>query len=304
MLESIGRIIVPTDFSDLSEIALRSAATLGKPDDASVYLLHVIRLPFLHTNYDVNIPEAIWENIRRGTQEHMAASRRVLEEAGVAEVNEVVSEALQPAEAVAKFAEELSADMVVMATHGRSGLRHSLVGSVTERTLRISPVPVLAVKGNRLEAGPVRRILLATDFSQQSKKATAYACFLAKRFGASIDVVHVLEEWPAYLEYASAEALDFESRARAIMGDRLESLVADIAREAIPVNAHLLKGNTADVIVGEADRGKSDLIVMATHGHRGLTHYALGSVTERTLRLAACSVLTTRGDAADSSEAG
>ena len=78
MLETIRRIIVPTDFSDLSDIAMRSAVALGRRDSASIHLLHVIRLPFLHTNYDVNVPEAIWEGIRKGTQERMDAARKQL----------------------------------------------------------------------------------------------------------------------------------------------------------------------------------------------------------------------------------
>ena len=304
MLETIRRIIVPTDFSDLSDIAMRSAVALGRRDSASIHLLHVIRLPFLHTNYDVNVPEAIWEGIRKGTQERMDAARKQLLEAGVAEVEQIVSESLRPAEAIEKFAEEREADLVVMATHGRAGIKHSFIGSITERTLRTSSVPVLAIKDTGAEGLPIRRILVPTDFSPPSQEATRLACSLAERFGAAIDVLYVLEGWPGYLQFASAEAIDFETRAQAAMGDRLESVKTEMSRSNLSVSAHLRKGIAADVIVDEADRLGADLIVMGTHGHRGIAHLALGSVTERSLRMAPCSVLTTHASLEESSGAG
>jgi nucleotide-binding universal stress UspA family protein len=255
-------------------------------------------------NESVPAPMTIWEGIRKGTQERMNASRQSLEEAGVAEVEEIVSESLRPAEAIAKYANELDADLVVMATHGRAGLKHSFIGSITERALRTSPVPVLAVKDSGGELVPVRRILVPTDFSPPSEEAIRIACSLAERFGAAVDVLYVLDEWPGYLQFASAEAIDFETRARAVMGDRLETLKAEISRSNLPVKAHLRKGIAADVIVDEADRLGADLIVMGTHGHRGMAHLTLGSVTERSLRMAPCSVLTTHAAPEESSGAG
>jgi len=234
----------------------------------------------------------------------MDAARNQLLEAGITEVEQIVSESLKPAEAITKYAEELDADLVVMATHGRAGLKHSFIGSITERTLRTASVPVLAIKDSGTEPLPIRRILVPTDFSPPSQEATRLACSLAERFGAAIDVLYVLDEWPGYLQFASAEAIDFETRARAVMGDRLEALKTEMSRSNLSVSAHLRKGIAADVIVDEADRLGADLIVMGTHGHRGMAHLALGSVTERSLRMAPCSVLTTRASPEEPGDAG
>ena len=81
MLESIGTILVATNFSELSTAAVKSAASLAMPDNAAVHLLHVIRLPIVHTTYDVNVPEAVWEGIRQGTRERMAESLQILRDA-------------------------------------------------------------------------------------------------------------------------------------------------------------------------------------------------------------------------------
>lgn len=294
MLESIRTILVATDFSELSEAAVRSAASLALKDKAAVHLLHVIRLPFVHTTYDINVPDAIWEGIRIGTRERMAESKRLLEEAGVPDVNLIVSEYLPPAEAIAQSASDLDADLVIMATHGRRGLKHAFLGSVTERTLRTSPVPVLAVKGNGLAARPLQRILLPTDFSPHSTQAMNLACALAKRYGAHIDLVHVLTETPEHLIYDSAEVVSYENRGRAMASKELEAAGEQVRDANLSAKTHMCKGVNADVIAQAADRLGSDLIVMGTHGFTGLSHIVIGSVTERTLRLAPCSVLTTR----------
>jgi nucleotide-binding universal stress UspA family protein len=293
---AIQQIIVPTDFSDGSGIAARSAAALAAPDAASIHLLHVIRLPFLHTTYDLNVPEAVWEGLRKGTHERLAETRAELEGLGVTDVHQIVSESLQPAEAIAHSVREVDADLVVMATHGRRGLKHALLGSVTERTLRTSPVPVLAVKEQDFGKSPIKRILFATDFSSHAKQALSLACSFAKRFGAHIDVIHVLDESPEYIKAISAEIVSFEKQARVMAGEHLEAIGEQVKDANLSTTLHLLDGRAVEMVASEAARLKSDLIVMGTHGHTGFAHVTLGSVAEKTLRLAPCSVLTTRSN--------
>ncbi len=127
---AIRKIIVPTDFSDPSEAA-------------SIHLLHVIRLPFLHTTYDLNVPEAVWEDLRREAHRRMDQTCRELEGLGVTDIHPIVAESLQPPEAIAESVRKLGADLVVMGTHGHTGFAHLALGSVAERTLRLAPCSVL-----------------------------------------------------------------------------------------------------------------------------------------------------------------
>jgi nucleotide-binding universal stress UspA family protein len=293
MLNSIRKIIVPTDFSDLSKVAARSAASLAMPEAASIHLLHVIRLPFLHTTYDLNVPEAVWEGLRKDTQEGMDEIRLELEGLGVTDVHQIISELLPPAEAIVQSVKKLDADLVVMSTHGRHGLKHALLGSVTERTVRTSPVPVLSVKGQGIGESPIQRILLATDFSSHAEQALSLACSFAKRFGAHIDILHVLDESPDYIKTFSAAIVSFEKQVRAMTEEHLETMGEQLRAANLSAKTHLQKGVAVEMIASEAERLGSDLIVMGTHGHTGFTHLTLGSVAERTLRFAPCSVLTT-----------
>lgn len=293
MLESIRKIIVPTDFSDQSEVALRTAAVLAQRNDASVHLLHAIRLPLFHTSHDVNVPQTIWEGLRKAARERMYESQYLLEEAGVSEVELIVSDAHQPAETIEASAREIDADLVVMATHGRRGIAHAFLGSVTERTIRSAPCPVLTVKNTGVHEMPPRRILVPTDFSTCSDRAIDLACSLARHSAADIDVLHVLDRLPDYLRYRSEEAVDFEKRIREASMDRLQRVESKLTGEGFSVETHLADGTPADVIARQADRLASDLIVMGTHGRTAFEHTMIGSVTEHAMRLAACPVLTT-----------
>ncbi len=294
MLNPIKNIIVPTDFSEVSDIAERSAVALAAKDGAAIHLLHVIRLPFFHTTYDLNVPEAIWEGLRRDADQRMEEARLKLEKYGATDVRELVGESLQPAEAIAKAVGETHADLVIMATHGHQGLRHAMIGSVTERTARTCPVPVLSVKGYGIADAPIQRILFATDFSSHSKHALSVASEFAENFGTHLDVLHVLDETPDYIRQISPEVADFEKEARRMAGEHLDSVEKELQGRAFSVKTHLRRGSPVDVIIAEAVRLRAKLIVMGTHGHTGFAHAALGSIAERTLRLAFCSVLSVR----------
>jgi nucleotide-binding universal stress UspA family protein len=219
--------------------------------------------------------------------------------AGISRVERLISEFPQPAEFIEQKVRALDADLVVMATHGRRGLAHAFLGSIAEKTLRTCPAPVLAIKGKGIRNETIQRILVPLDFSIHSEQARDLAVSLAKRVDTSIDLLHVLDQAPPYTQGFSAEIADLEAQARATSTERLAAAADKIEEAGLQVRTHLCKGYPAEVIAKQAADDESDLIVMGTHGYRGFTRIALGSVAERTLRLAPCSVLTTRADAED-----
>ena len=142
----------------------------------------------------------------------------------------------------------------------------------------------------------IRRILVPVDFTEHSEHATWYACELAARIGARIELLHVVEDpfisgaWsPGVYLGPSAEMLE------SILTDaenRLERAASAVAESGVRPQYVVLRGHPAQSIVEHARTGDADLIVMGTHGRTGLSHLLLGSVAERTLRTAACPVLT------------
>lgn len=138
-------ILAPTDFSDASSTALDYAVGLARATGATLHLFHAYESPLLElAPYDFAFPRNLWDDVRKAAGEQLEAWRARVADSGV-----VVEAHLThgvPSDAIARVAGEIGADLIVMATHGRTGLAHVLLGSVSERTLRTAPCPVLSVK--------------------------------------------------------------------------------------------------------------------------------------------------------------
>ncbi len=137
-------------------------------------------------------------------------------------------------------------------------------------------------------------ILVPVDFSECSKKALAYAIPLAKQFGATIDVVHVVPPYYALDPYGVAEYERVEKELLATGEQRLARLLLDMIPSGIAADIFVRTGKAAIEIVEVAKELEADLIILSTHGHTGLKHVILGSTAENVVRHAPCPVLTVR----------
>ncbi|MEN8184715.1 MAG: universal stress protein [Myxococcota bacterium] len=297
-MDRIRSIVVPTDFSALSDAAAARAVILAQLDGATIHLVHALRFPLVATPYyQASIPAAMSEGVRRAAQQRLQEARKAIEERGVSTVTTEVHTPEDVVQAISAVAASQRADLVVMGTHGHGGLRHAFLGSVAERTLRSPSLrcPVLSVKEDRAMAeAPIERILLAVDFSAHSDRAVEVAASLGKRLGASLDVVHAFDLPPDYLAYATSFGAEFEQKVQASAAERLEDVHERLRAMKVPVTLHLRRGSPSAVIAEVARQIHGQLIVMGTRGNAGLSHVLLGSVAERTLRTAPCSVLTVK----------
>jgi nucleotide-binding universal stress UspA family protein len=198
----------------------------------------------------------------------------------------------------------MGADLIVMGTHGRGGVTHLLLGSVAERVIRTAPCSVLTVRD--VPPRNIRRILVPTDFSATADEALGYARLLASRFGASLQLLHVLDDpfvsgglaTEAYLTEAAVTRSALLQEAV----NRLAHRVGPLRRASEPekgpgitrVDAEVLFGKGAHTIAEYAANHGADLIVIGTHGRTGIAHLILGSIAERLVRTAPCPVLTVK----------
>lgn len=141
-------ILVTTDFSPASELALDAASILAKTFGARVTLLHVFEpgtLAPVAIPGAMRVDNTIVPNLREKVAEEL---RRIVGErfSGVSAAESAIVESSSAADAICEFAKKIGADMIVMATHGRTGLSHMLIGSVTERVVRHAPCPVLSLR--------------------------------------------------------------------------------------------------------------------------------------------------------------
>jgi universal stress protein A len=140
------------------------------------------------------------------------------------------------------------------------------------------------------------QILVPTDFSGSSDAALQYGKMLAERFGASLHLLHVIEQ-PAFAGGLDIYAMELPRMLEAAQKEaeaRLDQYLTAAERERLSASAEIADGHTARTIVDVARRRGADLIVMGTHGRGGMAHLLLGSVAEKVIRMASCPVLTVR----------
>ncbi len=143
-MKDIKTILCPVDFSDTSSRAQQTATTLAKKFDASLHLLHVCQLPSSPMDTDGMVPMENFET------EYLERFGQQLDELKAAVLSENIDTHSHlttgiPYHEIVQLAENLNADLIVLGTHGRSGLAHLLIGSVAERVVRASKTPVLTI---------------------------------------------------------------------------------------------------------------------------------------------------------------
>lgn len=296
----LKRILVTTDFSIESKKALPYAAAFAERLGGEVALLHVVEPP----------PRFAGLESIALLQSGDAAMGRVfgaldaLAGQTFGTKTRVTTHARtgKPFHVITNTAQELPADLIIMATHGYSGLKHTFLGSTTERVVRHAPCPVLAVRGaENKPAGRTRkpvaiqRIVLATDFSEHSMKAFPLAQSLAVGFGARLTLMHVVEKFPIDAMLGQELARDTSERLTGQARAQLMELAAALRRrDGLQADVAVRFGKPFDEITRGAKELDASLIVLSTHGYTGLKHAYLGSVAERVVRHAHCPVLVVR----------
>jgi nucleotide-binding universal stress UspA family protein len=200
-----------------------------------------------------------------------------------------------PSEEIARAAREEDSDLIAMGTQGRTGLDHVLVGSTAERVIKTAPCPVLAVRtpSPRAQDGvSLRRLLVPVDFFQPSLDALETALLLARQVAAAVTLVHVMDWAWIRLHYSPMDLAE-DVRIRKDLEGRLDRYADLLRHEGIAVDTSILGGaGPAEHIAEAAQLHGADLVVMGTHGKRGLRRALMGSVAEGVLREAPCPVLT------------
>ncbi|MBI2186590.1 MAG: universal stress protein [Acidobacteria bacterium] len=286
-----ARILVPIDFSATTDAALEYARLFARTSDSTLHVLHVTgeRLTPPHTAADAHAEPAALQQIRQRLTDDDRRHRLTIR----------LVERGAPGEAILAYARNADIDLIVMGTHGRTGVAHLIMGSVAETVVRGAPCPVFTVHGDSRGAPPFTRILVPTDFSGPSDTALDCARRLQLRFGASIHLLHVLEEevtaGPLGAEVFVTESPEARAARLRSARERLSHRVSAADRESGRLTTEILFGPTANTIVDYAGDNGYDLIVMGTHGRTGLAHLLMGSVAERVIRSAACPVMTTHG---------
>jgi nucleotide-binding universal stress UspA family protein len=287
------KIVVATDFSASAERALAVALEIAERCKSALHLVHALEVPrAMFTPYAVAVPSDLIEAARGAARAKLDAAAARASARGLSVATTLGS--VPAAAFVASLAREVGADLVVVGSRGHTGLKRLALGSVAEHTVRESSVSVLTVRGDGDAATP-SVVVAATDFSEPSQRAVALAAEWASAFGAQLHLVHALElTMPFIAPYEVSVPSTVLDKSYADAVKRLEDTAAKLP--GVDAHATVLSAAAHDAIDALAERVKADLIVTGSRGLRGVKHALLGSVAERTLRHAPCSVLTVKSE--------
>jgi nucleotide-binding universal stress UspA family protein len=295
----VRHLVCTTDFSEASRHTIPYGITLAKELGAKVTICHILNVPPVITHGEV-IADPDWdrEEAVKTCQldlERMMEGQPVPWEPYIA-VGHVADE-------INRFVKENKADLVITATHGRSGLKRLILGSVTERLMRILHCPVLVVRSTAerpsspsTEGDAPFRILVGCDRSSDSLLAFQWGLNLAQQFQSEIHLVHVLEPsvYRDLMKPASTagdqNAKDLQERIR----EELSGMVPEEALNWCSVRISLLAGQPYDELLKYAVVNDMDLIVLGFRGQGLMETLLMGSTTARVVRQAPCPVLSVR----------
>lgn len=291
---AMHHIVVGTDFSEPSSVAVRAAAQLAKRLDTRLTVVH---------SYDPipiglgSVPPApFWPalDVTEGREKYADTEFKKLAAGDLADTphdTALLSHA-SSSSALCNYAAKVGAELLVVGTHGRTGLERMLIGSVAEQAVRHAPCAVLAVRPGGDQAVFPQHMLVCTDLSSAAEPALDLTRRLAHTLGARVTVLNAQDQsvWRNASDSADIRTLDaLESQ----LNESLEQIHHE--RFAPPVSkVVLIRKSIPQAIVQHAQHVDADLIVLATHGRTGIARLLLGSVAERVTRHAHCSVLVAR----------
>ncbi|MTI89502.1 MAG: universal stress protein [Balneolaceae bacterium] len=321
----VKRILVPTDFSEESKMALVFADIFIELFDCKVDVMHVIPLSdylsdsFSSIGMPINMDDDVYpklieqkkEELQKFADEHIKNKKN--------KGNSIVKIDRKPSDAIAERASKEEYDLILMSATGshKSSLFH---GSITDKIIRKSLVPVLTIPES-ITGKDILKILVPCDFSHHSMSALPIAFEIADKFDAGIEVVHVIELFASDIHGVEPNTSGLAKK------NVYESLVNEIARflEEYPGKRLRIKRGDVDYFdemvceengeetsvmfkvvitksvtshheIIEYANNESDLVVMSTHGRTGLSHMLLGSTAEQVIKQVKKPQLTIKPD--------
>ena len=269
------RILVPTDFSEQAENALKVAAQMAKKNGSQIYILNSLELPSNPSNSGSSgaMPESLFfiklaekhfeELLEKPYLEDLLIHEAII---GHGEIYNDVSEVVK----------EKDIDLIIMGSHGINGFMEMFIGSNTEKVVRTSKIPVLVIKNEHLDF-KTDNFVYATDFSEECKAPFKEAQKFAEMSNSHLNLLYV--NTPSGFKTTQE------------INERIKDFVKDQNEENI--NIHIYNDSSIEKgILNFANETNANLIGMGTHGRKGISHFFNGSVSEDLVNHANMPVMT------------
>jgi len=270
------RILVPCDFSDPAVQAFKFAVEVARKGGGEVILLNVIELPVMSDSVlmpSLSFEEVFIKDMKAHSEKHFTKMKAKW--AGDVKVTTLI-EYGSTTSSIRDFIQDNKIDLVVMGTHGATGMKEFFIGSNTEKIVRTSPVPVITIKGNT-KLSSIKNIVFPNTLDLDQEELTLKVKALQTFLGASLHVLYV--NTPSRFRRDVEVKKEMKAFAKRFMlKDYTLTIYNDFTEE------EGLRNFVAET--------KSDMIVMATHGRRGLSHLMSGSIAEDAVNHLQCPIWT------------
>ncbi len=298
----IKKVLFTTDFSPSGQFALNHALFLAEQYNTELHLLHVIQThrhdmiePMAQVPNAEEIYKMLCENAVVRLQEMVAGKQN-----GITIITHAVRGVNIP-ESIIEYVTDNDIDVVVMGTHGRHGVSRLLMGSVSEKVVRLAPCSVLTVhEGNEIDPQKaMHNVVMPIDFSKDSKTALRVAIEVAETYKADLHVLHVIEKinFPAVYASSQGDLQDWLPDIKKRSYREIERLLKEYGGKQTNKHIHIHEGHAAREIISFTQEIGADLVVIAPHGLRGINYLMMGSVSEKVVRFSKCPVLTVKNKA-------
>ncbi len=275
------RILVPLDGSRLAESILPVVTTLARCLHAKICLLHIIEENAPHSVHgfphltSAQEAEAYIAGIAAGIESEIEVEQHVH---GTEEHNVALS--------VARHADELEADMIALCTHGRSGLRRAVSGSIAQQVLRRVKIPVILARPDMRAPSTIESLMLPLDSQREGEVALPIAAEIARACGAALHLVSVIptvstltgDKSAAARLSPIATAATLDTQVDEEVRPYLDQILEQLAEDGVEAGAFMRRGNIGQALIKEAAQNRADLIIIATHGRAGLGALFIGSI--------------------------
>ena len=305
------RILVPLDGSEIAETVLDIAKNLAVRSGTTLTLLHVCT------------PEQDkWERLHLAYIEHIAdQTRRDISKIcetvqcyfeGVTATASPVLVSGEPAKEIVRYAVENETSIILMATHGRSGIVHSVMSDITNRVVRSSPVPVWLIRTLRpgeiiCAEWPPQRILVPLDGSERAEKVLPYALEYAKVLDTELVLLRICEEPAIPSDYPKPDWDEHVNRTRSHYQAQCSLYLTEVEQRikesGLKVTKECWLGNAAEEIIRYIGQNPCDLVAMTAYGRSAMprwlidspiSHWVFSNVTEQILAATSRGILLVR----------
>ena len=278
------KILVSLDGSELAEAALPYGRELAECLGSEIHMLGVCDLP--------RLPERL-------LKAYVDDSASKFKRAGLRAKATVICGT--PADVILEYAEKAGIDLIIMSTHGRSGLTRWVLGSVADKVLHSVTVPLFLINAKKAEAvverKTFRKVLLPLDGSDTGEAAVPFAEELARKTNARLLLLSVM--MPAYRitaaqDYPGVDLEPIMKAQRESAENYLHDVETKLKQRGITVSSDTMVGSAAETILDYSKEKQVDLIAMSTHGRSGFGRWILGSVTDKVVRASEIPVMVMR----------